>query len=67
MIAGIAVDPRIGQVVDVPNVGVTAILPLDRGLSVALSFYNSSYSKKTVASLGVDICSFISIWTRVVQ
>ncbi|MGI9223943.1 MAG: acetamidase/formamidase family protein [Woeseiaceae bacterium] len=29
MIASIAVDIRIGQLVDVPNVGVTAILPLD--------------------------------------
>ena len=29
MIASIAVDMRIGQLVDVPNVGVTAILPLD--------------------------------------
>jgi formamidase len=29
MIASIAVDLRIGQLVDVPNVGVTAILPLD--------------------------------------
>ena len=29
MIASVAVDIRIGQLVDVPNVGVTAILPLD--------------------------------------
>lgn len=29
MIASVAVDVRIGQLVDVPNVGVTAILPLD--------------------------------------
>lgn len=29
MIASIAVDMRIGQLVDVPNVGVTALLPLD--------------------------------------
>ena len=29
MVASVAVDLRIGQVVDVPNVGVTAILPLD--------------------------------------
>ena len=29
IIASIAVDLRIGQLVDVPNVGVTAILPLD--------------------------------------
>jgi formamidase len=29
MIASVAVDLRIAQVVDVPNVGVTAILPLD--------------------------------------
>ena len=29
MIASIAVDLRIGQLVDVPNIGVTAILPLD--------------------------------------
>ncbi|MEJ8569387.1 acetamidase/formamidase family protein [Elongatibacter sediminis] len=29
MIASIAVDFRIGQLVDVPNVGVTAVLPLD--------------------------------------
>jgi formamidase len=29
MIASIAVDMRIGQLVDIPNVGVTAILPLD--------------------------------------
>jgi formamidase len=29
MIASIAVDLRIAQLVDVPNVGVTAILPLD--------------------------------------
>lgn len=29
MIASVAVDLRIGQLVDVPNVGVTAILPLD--------------------------------------
>jgi len=29
MIASVAVDMRIGQLVDVPNVGVTAILPLD--------------------------------------
>ncbi len=29
MIASIAVDIRIGQLVDVPNVGVTAVLPLD--------------------------------------
>ncbi len=29
MIASIAVDLRIGQLVDVPNVGVTAVLPLD--------------------------------------
>jgi len=29
IIASIAVDMRIGQLVDVPNVGVTAILPLD--------------------------------------
>ncbi|MDH3440679.1 MAG: acetamidase/formamidase family protein, partial [Gammaproteobacteria bacterium] len=29
MIASVAVDLRIAQLVDVPNVGVTAILPLD--------------------------------------
>jgi len=29
LIASVAVDIRIGQLVDVPNVGVTAILPLD--------------------------------------
>jgi len=29
MIASVAVDMRIAQIVDVPNVGVTAILPLD--------------------------------------
>jgi formamidase len=29
MIASVAVDMRIGQLVDVPNVGVTAVLPLD--------------------------------------
>lgn len=29
MIASVAVDLRIGQLVDIPNVGVTAILPLD--------------------------------------
>ena len=29
MIASVAVDLRIGQLVDAPNVGVTAILPLD--------------------------------------
>lgn len=29
MIASVAVDMRIGQLVDAPNVGVTAILPLD--------------------------------------
>jgi formamidase len=29
MIASVSVDLRIGQLVDVPNVGVTAILPLD--------------------------------------
>ena len=29
IIASVAVDLRIGQLVDVPNVGVTAILPLD--------------------------------------
>ena len=29
LIASVAVDLRIGQLVDVPNVGVTAILPLD--------------------------------------
>lgn len=29
MVASVAVDLRIGQVVDAPNVGVTAILPLD--------------------------------------
>jgi formamidase len=29
MIASVAVDMRIGQLVDVPNVGVTALLPLD--------------------------------------
>lgn len=29
MIASVAVDMRIGQLVDIPNVGVTAILPLD--------------------------------------
>ena len=29
IIASIAVDLRIGQLVDAPNVGVTAILPLD--------------------------------------
>ena len=28
-IAGVAVDLRIGELVDVPNVVVTAILPLD--------------------------------------
>ncbi len=29
MISSVAVDMRIGQLVDVPNVGVTAVLPLD--------------------------------------
>ena len=29
VIASVAVDVRIGQLVDVPNVGVTAVLPLD--------------------------------------
>ncbi len=29
VIASVAVDLRIGQVVDAPNVGVSAILPLD--------------------------------------
>ena len=29
MIASVAVDIRIGQLVDVPNVGATAILPLE--------------------------------------
>jgi formamidase len=29
MLASVAVDLRIGQLVDSPNVGVTAILPLD--------------------------------------
>ena len=29
VIASVAVDIRIGQLVDAPNVGVTAILPLD--------------------------------------
>ncbi len=29
LIASVAVDLRIGQLVDAPNVGVTAILPLD--------------------------------------
>jgi len=29
MIASVAVDMRIAQLVDVPNVGVTAVLPLD--------------------------------------
>jgi len=29
IVASVAVDLRIGQVVDAPNVGVTAILPLD--------------------------------------
>ena len=29
MIASVAVDIRIGQLVYVPNVGVTAVLPLD--------------------------------------
>ncbi|MFH1845234.1 MAG: acetamidase/formamidase family protein, partial [bacterium] len=29
IVASIAVDLRIGQLVDAPNVGVTAILPLD--------------------------------------
>ena len=29
VVASVAVDLRIGQLVDVPNVGVTAILPLD--------------------------------------
>jgi formamidase len=29
MIASVAVDMRIGQLVDTPNVGVTALLPLD--------------------------------------
>jgi formamidase len=29
IIASVAVDLRIGQLVDVPNVGVTALLPLD--------------------------------------
>ena len=29
LVASVAVDLRIGQVVDAPNVGVTAILPLD--------------------------------------
>ena len=29
VIASVAVDLRIGQLVDTPNVGVTAILPLD--------------------------------------
>ena len=29
IVASVAVDLRIGQLVDAPNVGVTAILPLD--------------------------------------
>ena len=29
VIASVAVDLRIGQLVDTPNVGVTAVLPLD--------------------------------------
>ena len=29
IIASVAVDMRIGQLVDAPNVGVTAVLPLD--------------------------------------
>jgi formamidase len=29
MVASVAVDVRIGQLVDSPNVGVTAVLPLD--------------------------------------
>ena len=29
VVASVAVDLRIGQVVDAPNVGVTALLPLD--------------------------------------
>ena len=29
IVTSVAVDLRIGQLVDVPNVGVTAILPLD--------------------------------------
>jgi len=29
LVASVAVDLRIGQLVDAPNVGVTAILPLD--------------------------------------
>ncbi|MDT8319393.1 MAG: acetamidase/formamidase family protein [Xanthomonadales bacterium] len=29
LVASVAVDMRVGQLVDAPNVGVTAILPLD--------------------------------------
>ena len=29
VVASVAVDLRIGQLVDAPNVGVTALLPLD--------------------------------------
>jgi len=29
IVASVAVDLRIGQLVDAPNVGVTAILPID--------------------------------------
>ena len=29
ILCSVAVDPRIGQLVDAPSVGVTAILPLD--------------------------------------
>ncbi len=53
MIASIAVDLRIGQLVDVPNVGVTVILPLDI-LSVVLSAYNSSYNSFYSKNFGCE-------------
>ena len=67
MIASIAVDLRIGQLVDVPNVGVTVILPLDI-LSVVLRVPTIVPTAKiSVASLGVDICPLILIWAHVVE
>ena len=71
MIASIAVDLRIGQLVDVPNVGVTVILPLDI-LSVVLRVPTTvptivPTAKISVASLGVDICPLILIWAHVVE
>jgi amidase len=40
LVASVAVDLRIGQLVDVPNVGVTAILPLDIFDPVAASGFS---------------------------